>query len=587
MGLIPQTFIDDLLARTDIVSVVESRMDLKKAGREFQACCPFHDENTPSFAVSPAKQFYHCFGCGAHGTAISFLMEYDRLPFPEAVEVLASQAGMDIPRETQAASGGSGDTYKHLFHTLQSADLAYRQQLRNAPKAIDYLKNRGISGETAKAFGIGYAPEGWDFVRKRVSDRKAAIEAGLLIEQDNGHSYDRFRDRITFPIRDNRGRTIAFGGRTLGDDQAKYLNSPETPLFHKGRSLYGLYEARQALKNIPRMLLVEGYMDVVALTQFGFPNTVATLGTATTPEHLQALFRITDEVVFCFDGDAAGQKAAWRALDNALPTMRGSRRVRFLFLPEGEDPDTLVRGEDGAQRLQTMADNSRPASEVLLNGLTENLEMGTSDGRSQLVEKARPYIGKLPPEAFKTNLIHEIAQRSGLPTDDLERLYRAGGSSTPQPAQQEQTSERKMRITPVRRALQLLLNDPELANNVSVNSEQAAEQAKGIALLLETIDFFQTNPNLPTAALLERMRDRQQANALGRLAASTPRGEPEDLAREFEECVTHALNSEGGESDRARYKALLRKQEQQPLSSNETAELQTLLKQLRARARKT
>lgn len=580
MALIPQAFIDDLLARTDIVSVVDSRVTLKKAGHEFQACCPFHDEKTPSFTVSPSKQFYHCFGCGAHGTAISFLMEYDRLPFPEAVEVLAGQAGMEIPREAQQSTG-EADRQKPLFEALEAADRAYRRQLRDAPEAVDYLKKRGISGEMAKAFGIGFAPAGWDFLRNRLPNQRAAIDAGLLIERDSGHSYDRFRNRITFPIRDNRGRTIAFGGRTLGDDPAKYLNSPETALFHKGRSLYGLYEARQSLKDIPRMLLVEGYMDAVALAQHGFANTVATLGTATTPEHLQALFRVTDEVVFCFDGDAAGRRAAWRALDNALPTMRGTRRVRFLFLPEGEDPDSLVRGDNGAARLRDLADASRPASEVLLEGLTEDLEMGTPDGRSRLVEKARPFVQKLPPEAFKANLMSELAARSGLPTAELERLYR-DDKPAPQPAQ-TQTVNHKLQTSPVRRALQLLMNDPALADTVSVERGTTLETGKGTTLLTETIEFFQNNPNLPVAALLERMRGDKQVTALERLAARTPRGDPEDLAREFKECVAHVMSSESGNQDRARYEALLAKQEREPLSADEAADLQALLKQLRTR----
>lgn len=583
MALIPQTFIDDLLARIDIVSVVEARVALKKAGHEFQARCPFHDEKTPSFTVSPGKQFYHCFGCGAHGTAISFLMEYDRLPFPEAVEVLAAQAGMEIPREAQTADDKGQQ--KRLFEALAAADRAYQRQLRAAPAAIEYLKNRGITGATAKAFGIGFAPRGWDFLHHHMPDRRAAVDAGLLIQRDDGHSYDRFRNRIMFPIRDNRGRTIAFGGRTLGDDQAKYLNSPETPLFHKGRSLYGLFEARQTLKNIPRMLLVEGYMDVIALAQHGFANVAATLGTATTADHLQTLFRATDEVVFCFDGDAAGRRAAWRALDNALPTMRGTRRVSFLFLPEGEDPDSLVRSDNGAERLRQLADASHPASRVLLNGLTQDLDMSTPDSRSRLVEKARPFIGKLPPEAFKADLMRELAVRSGLPVDDLDRLYRAG-SPAPQPAE-KQPANRQMRTTPVRRALQLLMNNPSLADTVSVHSGAEPPLGKGASLLVEAIEFFQTNPNLPVAALLERMRGRREISAMQRLAATSPRGLPDDLAREFAECVARVMDSEGRDQDRVRYEGLLAKQERQPLADDEAAELQTLLMQLRARSRRT
>lgn len=589
MALIPQAFIDDLLTRIDIVAVVESRVPLKKAGREHQACCPFHDENTPSFTVSPAKQFYHCFGCGAHGTAITFLMEYERLPFPEAVEVLAAQAGMEIPREARA--GGEGDSQKPLFEALDMTDRAFQRQLRDAPEAIAYLKNRGISGETAKAFGIGFAPPGWDFLRSRLPNRRAGIDAGLLIARDDGHSYDRFRNRIVFPIRDNRGRTIAFGGRTLedasassGQPPAKYLNSPETPLFHKGRSLYGLFEARQSLKTMPRVLVVEGYMDVVALAQHGFANAVATLGTATTTEHLQALFRVTDEVVFCFDGDAAGRRAAWRALDNALPAMRGTRRVRFLFLPRGEDPDSLVRGDNGTERLRELADASQPASRVLLDGLTEDLEMSTPDGRSRLVEKARPFVRKLPPEAFKRELIQEIAANARLPPDDLERLYQTGTPAS-RPAQ-TQTGQRDMRRTSVRRALQLLMNDPALADNVTIDFDRRRQRTTGAALLVEAIEFFRTNPNSHSAALLERLRDRRGFDTVARLAARTPRGNPEDLAQEFTECVAHVMSSDGDSGDRTRYETLLNKQEHQPLTDTEAAELQSLLKNLRAHGRR-
>ncbi|MEQ8798995.1 MAG: DNA primase [Salinisphaeraceae bacterium] len=579
MARIPQGFIDDLLARTDIVSVVESRVPLKKAGREYQACCPFHDEKTPSFTVSPAKQFYHCFGCGAHGTALSFLMEYERLEFREAVEALAGQAGMTIPEEARGA-GPDADTQKPLFAVLEQAGRLYQNQLRQSPAAIDYLKSRGITGATAKAFGIGYAPDSWEFLRGQVRDRQAAVTAGLLIEKDNGQAYDRFRNRIMFPIRDGRGRVIGFGGRALGDDPAKYLNSPETPLFHKGRSLYGLFEARQALREIPRMLLVEGYMDVVALAQHGFANAVATLGTATTAEHLNALFRATDEVVFCFDGDRAGRDAAWRALDNALPVMRGTRRARFLFLPEGEDPDSLVRQTDGTAELTRLIDASRSASQVLLDGLTEGLDMKDADGRSRLVEKARPFVTKLPPEAFKADLIREIARRSGLPAEDLDRLYREGGTAGGRRAPAEQR-QRPVKFTPVRRALQLLMNDPRLADKLPIDI--AALTQSGVAgadLLADGIEFFRANPHLPAAAWLEHWRDHQAGDALQRLAAETPRGEPEDLAREFRECVARALEGEK-QHERERFQALMTKQQATSLTPDEAAEAQALLERLR------
>ncbi|MGA1729803.1 MAG: DNA primase, partial [Steroidobacteraceae bacterium] len=351
-GRIPQAFIDELLVRTDIVEVVGSRVQLKKAGREWKAPCPFHNEKTPSFWVSPDKQFYHCFGCGAHGTALGFLMEHDRLPFPEAVEELASRLGMEVPHDE---SRGGSRPQDDLHGLLGEVTQFYREALRESPQARDYLDSRGITSESRVRYAIGYAPDAWDAVLKRFGGNPEAVqrltEVGLIIERSGGREsghYDRFRDRIMFPIRDIRGRTVGFGGRTLGAGEPKYLNSPETPLFHKGRELYGLYEARQSLRQIDRLMVVEGYVDVVRLAQAGIQYAVATLGTATTTEHLSRLFRVTNELVFCFDGDRAGRTAAWRALENALPHARDGRQLRFLFLPDGQDPDSLV-GEEGRE----------------------------------------------------------------------------------------------------------------------------------------------------------------------------------------------------------------------------------------------
>jgi len=580
MARIPPAFIDELLSRTDIVALIEARMPLKKAGKEFQARCPFHDEKTPSFTVSPSKQFYHCFGCGAHGTALSFLMEYDRLEFRESVELLASQVGMEIPDDYRP--GPDPSEQQPLFDVLAQADRHYRELLRQTPSAIEYLKGRGISGEIAKIYGIGYVPEQWDSLMRKTTNRQAAVTAGLLIEnEEQGRTYDRFRNRIMFPIRDGRGRVIGFGGRTLGDDKAKYLNSPETPLFHKGRHLYGLFEARQELKDIPRMLVVEGYMDVVALAQHGFHNAVATLGTATTAEHLQALFRICDEVVFCFDGDSAGRRAGWRALEQSLPVMRGTRRARFLFLPEGEDPDTLVRGEGGKQRFQELIEASLPASTVLLNELGEKTDLSTADGRSRLVEMARPHVEKLPPEAFKAQLIHEIANLSGLPAADLERLYQQGSSLRQAPPVETASKSSGMKMTPVRRAMQLLMNTPQLADNVSESQTLKRSAAPGARILAEAIEFFQKNPTYTVAVLLERWRDQPHGPALQRLAAEALRGDPAHLEKEFNECVNSVIQETDNITRRQRYDALLARQQQGPLSASEQQELQDLLREIR------
>ncbi len=379
-GLIPQSFIDDLLNRTDIVEVVSSRIQLKKAGKNYTARCPFHNEKTPSFSVSPDKQFYYCFGCGAGGNALGFVMDHDHLDFPQAVEDLARRAGMEVPREERGGrSKPRQPTDSPLYPLLAAAADYYRQALKGHPSrkaAVEYLKGRGLTGVIARDFGLGFAPPGWDNLLKHLGgdalQQKALIDAGLLIENaDSGKRYDRFRDRVMFPIRDSRGRVIAFGGRVLGDDKPKYLNSPETPVFHKGQELYGLYEARQANRDLDEILVVEGYMDVIALAQSGLRNAVATLGTATSEEHLKRLFRLVPSVVFCFDGDNAGRKAAWRALEATLPNLQDGRRARFLFLPEGEDPDTLVRAEGVDAFRARLQQQAQPLADYFFQQLSD------------------------------------------------------------------------------------------------------------------------------------------------------------------------------------------------------------------------
>ncbi|MGD8843266.1 MAG: DNA primase, partial [Gammaproteobacteria bacterium] len=424
-GRIPQSFIDELLNRVDIVDVIEQRVPLKKAGREFQACCPFHNEKTPSFTVSPGKQFYHCFGCGAHGSAVGFLMDYENLSFPEAIEELARSVGMEVPHEAAASARTQEQRHDH-YSLLEAADRFYREQLRHHPqagRAIDYLKARGLSGQVAQTFGLGYAPPGWDSLFKHLGDpgsRNLAVELGLLVQKDDGGAYDRFRDRIMFPIRDRRGRCIGFGGRVLGDEKPKYMNSPESPVFHKGSELYGLFEARKAGQKLERLLVVEGYMDVVALAQFGLTNAVATLGTSTTPEHLERLFRTVSEVVFCFDGDAAGRGAAWRALENALPVLRDGREARFLFLPEGEDPDTLVR-RIGADAFCQQTVDSVPLSKYFFESLCAQVDTGSVDGKARLVELAKPLLKRLPDSVFRDLMMESLSELSGLKVAQLRQ----------------------------------------------------------------------------------------------------------------------------------------------------------------------
>jgi DNA primase len=429
-GLIPQSFIDDLLDRLDIVDVVDSRVKLKKSGKNYSACCPFHDEKTPSFTVSPEKQFFYCFGCGASGNALGFVMDYERLSFPEAVESLARLAGLDVPREVQTEAQQKREEEKRSIYTLlEKADQFYQQQLRHHPSkhlAVNYLKNRGLDGKTAKAYGVGFAPPGWDNLLKALAqnddDKHLLIEGGMLIHQEQEKKlYDRFRHRIMFPIRDTRGRVIGFGGRVLGDDKPKYLNSPETPVFHKGQELYGLYEARLAYRELPRLLVVEGYMDVVSLAQFGIHYGVATLGTACGPDHLDRAFKYTNEVVFCFDGDKAGRSAAHRALEASIECMADGRTVKFLFLPENEDPDTLVR-QIGPEKFERMVELAVPFEDYLFDAVSDGLNIRTMEGRATFSKRAAPLLDRLPKGVFRELMFESLATRTGLNRTVLQDL---------------------------------------------------------------------------------------------------------------------------------------------------------------------
>jgi DNA primase len=434
-GNIPRAFIDDLIERVDIVEVVDHRVKLKKSGKNYSACCPFHDEKSPSFTVSPDKQFYYCFGCGATGNALGFLMEYERLAFPDAVESLAKLAGLTVPREEnidpkQRARQQAQEQARNTLYTLMEASSEfYQRQLRESDtrdKAVNYLKNRGLSGQVAKDFGIGFAPPGWDNLSSSIGSsnekQDRLLEAGMLIHnEEKERLYDRFRDRIMFPIRDTRGRVIGFGGRVLGDDKPKYLNSPETPIFSKGKELYGLYEARQAYKQLPRLLVVEGYMDVVALAQFDIRYGVATLGTACGADHLARAFRFTNEIVFCFDGDAAGRKAARRALENSLSTMEDGRKVKFLYLPEGEDPDTLIR-QIGTDKFTKLIEGATPLESFLFDEMGRNIDTQTMEGRAHLCKLTAPMLDELPRGIYRELMFQQLANRTKLNIDTIMTL---------------------------------------------------------------------------------------------------------------------------------------------------------------------
>jgi DNA primase len=527
-GLIPDSFIEELLGRVDIVEVIERRVPLKKAGREFQACCPFHDEKTPSFTVSPQKQFYHCFGCGAHGSAIGFMMNYEGLEFVDAVEELARMAGLQVPREAATATRRPS---AGLYALLDEVATWYQAQLKQNTGAIDYLKQRGLSGEVAALFGVGYAPAGWDGLTRQLGtdDKRRGLlqRAGLLSQGKNG-AYDKFRDRIMFPIHDRRGRVIAFGGRAMGDDGPKYLNSPETELFHKGRELYGLHQARKSQARLERILVVEGYMDVLALAQFGFGNCVATLGTATTGDHAELLFRAADEVVFCFDGDRAGRQAAWRALESTLPRLRDGRQARFLFLPDGEDPDSLVRGK-GREAFEALLGASLPLSEYFFDHFTAAVDMGSLDGRARLVSLARPHLEQIPAGVFRDMMFERL---EALARHRVE--HKTADPAAPRtPAGSAPSTQR----TAMRLALAHLVQNPSLATAVSNHDAFAGCDLPGFEIYRDLVDFCAKSPNMTTAQLLELWRDRPAQSHLKKLATWKLQGDEASLAREFRDAV--------------------------------------------------
>jgi len=580
-GLIPQDFIDDLIARADVVEVIGRRIQLKKAGREFKACCPFHDEKTPSFTVSPNKGFYHCFGCGAHGTAVGFLMDFDHMTFVEAIESLASSMGVEVPRNE---SDKPARRYDELFSLMTQVEKRWQESLRESQTAVDYLKHRSIDGATAQRYGIGFAPDGWSALLDKFGTSDEAIErllaTGLIIRKDNGRHYDRFRDRVMFPIRDSRGRCIGFGGRIMGDGEPKYLNSPETVLFHKGRELYGLWEARQALRQIDRLVVVEGYMDVVALARHGIDFSVATLGTATTDEHLNRVFRLCDDVAFCFDGDRAGKKAAWRALEITLPHIREGRQVRFAFLPDGHDPDSYVN-EFGADAFIKVLDDGLALSDYLIGELASQVDLDTVDGRARLAELAKPLLQKIPTGVYRDLLMGSLADRVGLSAEKLERSIgqgprNAGGES---PASRGATTSLGRKIAAfsgkpsvVRRAITLLLNHPEAGEKLDVE-KLAGVGRPGIELLLRLIETVQEDPTITTAGLLERWRHEDEGRHLGKLAAvELPNDEEFDPAAELHDC----LDQLAAAGRRKRVDLLIEKQRVNTLSDEERAELRQL-----------
>jgi len=581
-GRISRQFIDDLLARADIVDLVESRLPLKKAGKNYQACCPFHNEKSPSFTVSQDKQFYHCFGCGEHGNAISFLMEFDRLEFVDAIEELASHCGIEVVREENNATPAEQRKQQEAYHQKQDdyelmAQISrfYQQQFKQASDkqvAIDYLKSRGLTGDIAKRFGMGYISDAWDGMMKTFSKGGQAnqqlVDLGMAIQGEKNKPYDRFRGRIMFPIRDKRGRVLGFGGRVLGDEKPKYLNSPETRIYHKGQELYGLYEAKQANKQLTRLVVVEGYMDVVALAQHGVDYAVASLGTSTTTEQLQTLFRTVKEVICCYDGDRAGRDAAWRAMDNALPLIRDGFTLKFVFVPDGEDPDSLIR-QKGQQAFETILDNAVPLSKFLFEHLMNQVDMTSLEGRSSLVESFQPYLVKLPASILKDAIINDIANNFGTDREQFlsKFIKKTRNINT---AKKTKTATK---VTPIRLAIALLLEHPHIVTSISDIRIFQALEMPGIALFIKLITICQQNVDIKTAQILEYFRGTEEGKQLAKLMCWQHHIEADAAEDVFLDSIEKMLNSFVDQ----RTEQLLQKARIGQMTKQEKQELQTIL----------
>jgi DNA primase len=535
MARIPDAFIDDLLARSDIVEVIGSRVPLKRQGKEFSARCPFHDERSPSFTVSPTKQFYHCFGCGAHGTAISFLMQYDRLEFLDAVEELAKRVGMEVPRDTQQRN--VDPQIQELYAALEAATAFFRQQLKASAKARGYFDRRGVSEAIREKFALGYAPEGFEALKTALGTdprRLALLErAGLFSRNDSGRVYDKFRDRVMFPIHDRRGRPIAFGGRVIEKDASpKYLNSPETRLFSKGRELYGLWQVRGANQKVERLIVVEGYMDVVALFEHGVTQAVATLGTATTADHAELLFRNAPDVYFCFDGDRAGRGAAWKAVESVLPRMKDGRQAFFLFLPEGEDPDSIIRNE-GREGFEARLREATPLSRFLFDSLALDVNLGTLEGKGRLAERARPLLAQIPDGAFADLMRQRLTELTGVGA-------RAAAPDVHVPAQRARSARQAApppKQSLVRSAILRLLHLPALALEVDAVPAFSGLQQPGVPLLIELIGLVHARPDIGAAALVEHFEGREEHEPLQKLMVQTLPGIDRSWKAEFLDAI--------------------------------------------------
>lgn len=572
-GRIPQHFIDDLLARTDVVDVVDSLVPLKKKGANYSACCPFHNEKTPSFTVSQDKQFYHCFGCGVSGSAIGFLMDYSHLDFVEAIEELASRAGVEVVREQGYEPDKPKRDLSPLLELNDKASQFYQQQLRQhnqSSVATNYLKNRGLTGDTAKTFQLGFAPVGWDNLLSAFGQDEQSLatlrELGLIVSNDNNKTYDRFRERIMFPIRNKRGQTIGFGGRVLDSGEPKYLNSPETPLYHKGREVYGLYEALKSSSKIQRLVVVEGYLDVISLYQQGITNSIAALGTAITREHIDLLFRSVSELVICMDGDSAGQKAAWRAIVNALPALRSGRKINVLLLGQGEDPDSLIR-EKGKAHFEQLIENATPLSSYFFDYLTEQYPLESIEGRATFMEQAKPLLETLPAGAFSEMMKKRLAT---LTQTDAPR---AAASSSPRFGSRMQSPRgNKKSPSVIRHVITTLLHEPQMASKIDVTETWLQLDVPGMPVLNNILTILHESPSMLPAGLLERFRGSDSEGIINALLAEERLIVGESSESEF----LGAIERLKEQAKKTRLDVLLAKSNS--LSENERIELRELIK---------
>jgi DNA primase len=578
-GLIPQHFINDLVSRVDIVDVLSKRIDLKKAGKEFKAVCPFHNDKNPSLTISPSKGFYHCFSCGAHGTALGFLMEYEHLSFVEAIESLASDLGLEVPYEKSSKPIKQNND---LFLMMEKLQKKFQDNLKNESKAIKYLKERGIDGTTAKKFGIGYAKKGWrnilDEFGKNEKQINLLTSLGLIIKKSDNSYYDRFRDRIIFPIRDARGRFIGFGGRVFNDEQPKYLNSPETSLFHKGKELYGLYECQQSMRDIDKLIVVEGYMDVIGLSQNGVEYAVASMGTATTNDHFNRLFRLTDSIFFCFDGDDAGLKAAWRALENSLIHLRDGRQIKFVFLPDGDDPDSYI-ANNGTSKFEKQLDSGKDLSDFLIDKISENIDLNSIDGKARMAERAKPFIGKIPDGIFKELIIDKLSASVGISSKKLTALIsQVNTKESMKPKTRSFTkmmSQRSSKTQPsiIKKSIMLILNYPEAAKNIKHHDFKDYKKP-GIKILLKLIKTTQEESNINAASLIERWRDDDEGKHLAKLAINLFPDNPEfDASKELNDSLVQITKNFYSE----RINFLIKKQSKSELTEKDKNELNQMI----------